>query len=317
MLRRLRWRVAWLLGGARMRVEGTYSNRHGTRSYRLYRPGWRHLGARPLVVMLHGCRQGPDDFAAGTQMHARGQGRACFVLYPGQDRRANRMGCWNWFEAAHQRPDSGEPAILAEMIRGIVARHRIDPDRVYVAGLSAGGAMAAILATTHPDLFAAVGIHSGLPPAAASSLPSALDLMKRGPWRRRDRPAAASGAPLPTIVFHGDRDGTVHPSNGAALVAHACWRRGAGPTDLVASSAIRGAVPGGRAYTRTLHRDHSGGADVEHWVIHGSGHAWSGGDPSGSFTDPRGPDASREMLRFFSRHRRSRRARSGMLEPPP
>ena len=167
--------------------------------YRLYRPGWHHLGARPLVVMLHGCRQNPDDFAAGTRMHERGKGRGCFVLYPGQDRRANRMGCWNWFEAVNQQRESGEPSILADMTREVIARHRIDPNRVYVAGLSAGGAMAAILATTHPELFAAVGIHSGLPHAAASNLTSALLAMKRGPGRRRARP---TGEPV--------RDGADH-----------------------------------------------------------------------------------------------------------
>jgi poly(hydroxyalkanoate) depolymerase family esterase len=269
------------------------------RTYRLYRPGWRYLGARPLVVMLHGCRQDPDDFAAGTGMHARGAGRGCFVLYPGQDRRANALGCWNWFEQAHQQRDRGEPSILAALIRQVMASHRIDPRRVYVAGLSAGGAMAAILATTYPELFAAVGIHSGLAYAAATSSISALFAMSRGPLSRAVR---AGGETLPTIVFHGDRDGTVHPGHGEQLIA---LTRSSVPGGKAATiRTIQGVVPGGRAWTRTLHLDGRGRCHAEHWVIHGGGHAWSGGDPAGSHTDALGPDASREMLRFFREHRR-------------
>jgi poly(hydroxyalkanoate) depolymerase family esterase len=292
-------------------VEGSCSNASGRRSYRLHRPGWHHLGARPLVVMLHGCQQSPDDFATGTRMHARGRGRGWFVLYPGQDPQANRMGCWNWFEAMHQQRDRGEPSILAHMTREIMARHRIDPERVYVAGLSAGGAMAAVLATTHPELFAAVGIHSGLPHAAASSLSSALIAMRHGPARRRVRDDRQAGQTVPTIVFHGDQDTTVHPSNGEELIARLRWTSpGARASRPGATSIIRATVPGGRAYTRTLHQDAEGHVDAEHWVVHGAGHAWSGGDPAGSYTDPLGPDASGEMLRFFGEHPRPSR-------PPP
>ena len=303
----LRRRVQGLAASLRTRepagvVDGNSGNASGRRSYRLYRPGWHHLGARPLVVMLHGCKQDPHDFAAGTRMHARGLGRGWYVLYPGQARQANRMGCWNWFESIHQQRERGEPSILAGMTREIIARHRIDPDWVYVAGLSAGGAMAAILATTHPDLFAAAGIHSGLPPAAASGLVAGLELMKRGPGRPRPGQARAPRKTVPTIVFHGDQDDTVHPGNGEALIA---------ASGLAATVTVRGVSPGGRSYTRTVHHDQTGRIDAEHWVIHGSGHAWSGGDPAGSYTDPLGPDASAEMSRFFQRHRRR------ALPPPP
>ena len=302
--RRLQALVAGLRGATPDVVEGSCSNASSRRGYRLYRPGWRYLGARPLVVMLHGCEQTPDDFAAGTRLHARGKGRGCFVLYPGQDRKANRMGCWNWYEAVHQQRDRGEPSILADMTREIIARYRIDPKRVYVAGLSAGGAMAATLATTHPELFAAVGIHSGLPHAAASNAVSALLVMRRGP-ARRGRPAREALEMVPTIVFHGDQDTTVHPCNGEELIARTLWTSaGSRSADVAATRAIRGVVPGGRAYTRTLHHDAAGRAVAEHWVIHGSGHAWSGGAPDGSYTDPLGPDASGEMVRFFSEHPR-------------
>lgn len=302
--------MAWLRGAPPEVIDGRYGNASSARSYRLYRPGWRHLRARPLVVMLHGCHQKLDDFAAGTRMHARGEGQGCFVLYPAQDRQANRMGCWNWYEAVHQQRDTGEPAILAGLTREIIARHRIDPNRVYVAGLSAGGAMAAILATTHPELFAAVGIHSGLPHAAASNPVSALIAMQRGPARRRGRRDAAPAEKVPTIVFHGDRDATVHPGNGEELIARMRWASpGAAPSEAAATRTIRGEVPGGRAYTRTLHHDAAGRIDAEHWVIHGSGHAWSGGEPACSYTDPLGPDATGEMLRFFKEHPRRARPR--------
>jgi poly(hydroxyalkanoate) depolymerase family esterase len=303
---RLQDLTTWLRGGPPPPpLDGTTSNASGTRAYRLYRPCRPSLvGARPLVVMLHGCRQDPDDFAAGTQMHARGHGRGCFVLYPGQDRRANPRGCWNWFEVANQQRDSGEAAILADMTRQIMTRERIDPRRVYVAGLSAGGAMAAILAATHPDLFAAVGIHSGLPHAAASNLSGALYVMKYGAGhhpRRAGEPPPA----IPTIVFHGDQDATVHPRNGEDVIArtgHLPPATALAPTP--ATRIIRGVAPGGHGYTRTVHLAAAGRTDAEHWVIHGSGHAWSGGAAEASYTDPRGPDASREMLRFFREHPR-------------
>jgi poly(hydroxyalkanoate) depolymerase family esterase len=283
-------------GGAECAVDGSFGNAGGTRRYRLYRPGWRYLGPRPLVVMLHGCRQTSEDFALGTRMHARSTGLGCFVVYPAQDPQANRQGCWNWYEQLHQQADSGEPAILAGMVRELLSRHRIDRRRVYVAGLSAGGAMAAILAATHPRLFAAVGIHSGLPHAVASTLGAAVTVMRRGPGRDRTRQADALADALPLIVFHGDQDDTVHPTNGEELIART--RPG------TATRTIRGAVAGGRAWTRTVYQGADGRCHAEHWVVHGSGHAWSGGDPAGSYTDPLGPDASREMLRFFAEHSR-------------
>jgi poly(hydroxyalkanoate) depolymerase family esterase len=307
--RRLEGTTEQRVGDAAARVvDGTFSNASGTRTYRLYQPRWWHLGARPLVVMLHGCRQTPDDFAAGTTMHARGEGRGCFVLYPGQTREANRLGCWNWFEELHQRHDRGEPSILADMIRQMLEGYRIDPDRVYVAGLSAGGAMAAILATTHPELFAAVGIHSGLPYGAASNPLSALVAMSSGPARRRVRPGDECRGAHPTIVFHGDQDATVHPGNGDELIARVLSTATASQGKAATVRLVSGVVPDGHAWTRTLHQDAGGRCHAEHWVIHGSGHAWSGGDPAGSYTDPRGPDASREMLRFFREHPRQTRA---------
>ncbi len=278
-------------------LSGSFTQTSGTRPYKLFIPGGAALAPRPLLVLLHGCKQNPDDFAAGTRMNELAQSRGWVVLYPAQPQTANGSGCWNWFQSGDQKRERGEPAILAGMTRHVMATEHIDPRRVYVAGLSAGGAMAAILATTHPDLFAAVGIHSGLPHGAAHDLMTALSVMRQGPSY------GSRLAALPAIVFHGDKDRTVHPSNGEALIAQS------GPTgqpQAVAGPPPRvekGQVAGGRNYTRSIHLDAAGRPQAEHWVVHGAGHAWSGGSAAGSYTDPKGPDASAEMLRFFEAYR--------------
>jgi poly(hydroxyalkanoate) depolymerase family esterase len=288
--------------------ESSFTNAAGTRAFKLYVPTGPFTQPLPLLVMLHGCKQDPDDFAVGTRMNQLADAGGWIVLYPGQDRSVNPLGCWNWFQEADQQRGSGEPSIIAGMTRHVIATQPVDPQRVYVAGLSAGGAMAAIMATTYPELYAAAGIHSGLPHAAANDLVSALRAMKRGPSPRGGEADLQEQRTVPTIVFHGDRDTTVHPLNGDEVIARA--RYGASsrvldeaPTELALLAAVeQGEVPGGHAYSRTLHRDEKGRCDAEHWVIHGAGHAWSGGDPRGSYTDPAGPDASKEMLRFFLEH---------------
>lgn len=271
-------------------VDGSHTNAAGRRDYKLYVPGSHDGAPAPLVVMLHGCGQDPDDFANGTGMNVLAEETGCLVLYPAQSQGANPSRCWNWFNAVDQRRDEGEPSIIAGMTRAVMERYPIDARQVYVAGLSAGGAMATIMGTLYPDLYAAVGVHSGLPFASAHDLPSALAAMK-GEFRRSR--AAGDGRPLPVIVFHGDRDTTVHPANGEALVGHLAG----------ASTAEPGRVPHGHAYTRTLYPDDAGNVHAEHWLVHGAGHAWFGGNARGSYTDGRGPDASREMMRFFRTRR--------------
>jgi poly(hydroxyalkanoate) depolymerase family esterase len=285
-------------------VSGSVTNAAGTRAYRLYVPSGYRGQPLPLVVMLHGCSQTPDDFATGTTMNAVAEENDCLVAYPGQTQSANGSNCWNWFLDTDQRRDRGEPSIIADITKEIARGYSIDVARTYVAGLSAGGAMAAIMATTYPDVFAAAGIHSGLAYGAAHDLPSALQAMKgsnpkaRVPGASRHAHNGAEGS-VPFIVFHGDRDSTVHPSNGEQAVAQAI-ARGAAP--LRGSDHVqieKGKVPKGHAFTRTIHRRADGTIAAEHWLVHGAGHAWSGGSPQGSYTDPRGPSAAREMLRFF------------------
>jgi len=274
-------------------VSASCTNRAGTRAYKVYVPSRARGQARSLIVMLHGCKQGPDDFAAGTGMNGIAEQNDCVVAYPAQAPAANGSNCWNWFRTGDQHRDRGEPSILADITREVTARYRVDPGRVYVAGLSAGGAMAAILAARYPELYAAVGIHSGLPVGSAHDLPSALSAMKGAA-----APRQAPRTPIPVIVFHGDRDTTVDPRNGEQALAQ-CVDPGGSEVTVE-----EGKVPHGRAYTRTTHHDGEGRVVAERWVVHGAGHAWSGGSRDGSYTDPKGPNASQEMLRFFQAHAR-------------
>ncbi len=278
-------------------IAGVYANSAGERSYKLYVPSSYTGQPLPLIVMLHGCNQTPDDFAAGTQMNALGEEQSCFVLYPAQSSTANRSRCWNWFRREDQVRDRGEPSIIAGMTREILNRYGIDARKVYVAGLSAGGAMAAVMGVTYPDLYAAVGIHSGLAFGSAHDLPSGLAAMKGMPASiGRSSGAAEASHSIPTIVFHGDHDKTVHPRNGTDVIARSAHREG-GHGGQVRTE--RGQAPDGHSYTRTVHRDAAGRVVLEHWLVHGGGHAWFGGNRAGSYSDPRGPSAAAEMIRFF------------------
>jgi len=286
-------------------IAGTCTSAAGTRAYKLYIPSAYKGEPLPLVLMLHGCTQNPDDFATGTGMNAAGEESGCFVVYAEQTKNANGSQCWNWFQPGDQQRDQGEPSILAAITGDIASNYKVDTSRIYVAGLSAGGAMAVVLAATYPDRFAAVGIHSGLPYGIARDVPSAFAAMKRRKSRGGEALHGKKPAPLaervPAIVFHGDRDTTVSPVNGEQVLAQCIPAAGGKEAN---AEVQQGAVPGGRTYTRTIMRDEQGNPVAEKWIVHGAGHAWSGGSRQGSYTDPKGPDASREMLRFFLTHRK-------------
>jgi poly(hydroxyalkanoate) depolymerase family esterase len=271
----------------------------------LYVPSSYRGQPLPLVVMLHGCKQDPDDFAAGTRMNAVAEELHCLVVYPGQSRNANGLNCWNWFNAIDQRRDQGEPAIIAGITRELIAGWHVDPRRIYVAGLSSGAAMAVIMGATYPDLYAAIGVHSGLAYAGAHDVHSAMRAMRNGAPVTLQHPdhglASTPGtAAMATIVFHGDMDTTVHPDNADQVIAQSAPNPVDGEPEVEPGIRVeRGSVPDGHSYTRTIHHDRDGVAVAEQWLVHGAGHAWSGGSAEGSYTDPRGPDATREMLRFF------------------
>ncbi|WP_019905857.1 PHB depolymerase family esterase [Methylobacterium sp. 77] len=277
--------------GARFE-ERSFANAAGSRSYKVYVPSSYTGQALPVVIMLHGCTQNPDDFAAGTRMNELAEEQTFLVAYPGQPQSANMQKCWNWFNASDQQRDRGEPSLIAGIALEVVKEFLADPSRVYAAGLSAGGAAAAIMASTYPDVFAAIGVHSGLACGAARDMPSAFAAMNGGgtPAARKD------GTGVPTIVFHGDADRTVCPVNGEQVIAQAL------SGETLTRVVTQGESGQGMSFTRTVQSSASGRAMVEHWALHGAGHAWSGGSTDGSYTDPRGPDASREMMRFFMAH---------------
>jgi poly(3-hydroxybutyrate) depolymerase len=261
-------------------IAGSYSNHVGTRGYKLYIPCGYHGQSMPLLVMLHGCTQSPDDFAAGTRMNAIAEERQCLVVYPEQAESANGSKCWNWFKSLDQQRDLDDPSIIA-----------------------------VIMGATYPDLYAAAGVHSGLPYASARDLPSAMVAMKEGMGAGGaiHSTSSTSARSIPIIVFHGDRDTTVHPRNGDQIIAQ--WMSNAAADRPVPEGRTsphttigQGKIRNGHAYTHIVHRNGSGHAIAEQWPVHGAGHAWSGGSRRGSFTDSKGPDAGKEMMRFFSAH---------------
>jgi len=276
-------------------LDRSYCNGAGNLSYKLYIPARLRRRRASLLVMLHGCGQTPEDFATGTRMNDLADQHGFLVVYPAQSAAANAFTCWNWFRGQDQARETGEPALIAGITREVALEYAVDAVRTFIAGLSAGGAMAVVLGTTYPDLFSAVGVHSGLPYRAAHDAASAMAAMRGGASQRGSTGVTSA---IPTIVFHGDRDLTVNIGNGSAIVDRAVSNaeRDLGPLRKAIQEGISG---DGRPYTATTYRRSRTASLVEYWVLHGAGHAWSGGFSKGSFTDASGPDASAEMVRFF------------------
>ncbi|MDR3449029.1 MAG: PHB depolymerase family esterase [Alphaproteobacteria bacterium] len=279
-------------------VDGHFACREGKLAYKLYTPQGSTRRRLPLVVMLHGCAQTAANFAVGTRMNTIADERGFLVLYPQQSTSANLNRCWNWHRPGDQTRGSGEPSVIAALTHHIVALCKANSSRVYIAGISAGGAAAAITAAAYPELFIAVGVHSGLERGDIRTLHGALSAMRGGAVSSA---IGKTPAPVNTIVFHGDQDKIVHPSNAAGFLS-VLRRSSAQP---LKSRSETGRSKGGRDFTRTQYWRSAGKVLLENWTVHGSGHAWSGGSVTGAYTDPAGPDASREMIRFFLAHKRA------------
>jgi poly(hydroxyalkanoate) depolymerase family esterase len=273
-------------------LKRSYHGPAGSLDYRLYLPADAERRELALVIMLHGCAQNPEDFALGTRMNALAEEFGLIVAYPRQTLLANPSGCWNWFDRRHQNRGSGEPAKLAGLAQALAKEFDVRRERVFAAGLSAGGAMAEVLAATYPDVFEAVGIHSGLPYKSAGDVPSAFAAMK-GTAASDPAPHADSSRHVRKIIFHGLADSTVNAINGEHIFDEVEREE----TSL-ARSDLDWPIEGGRV-SRTAVKDSEGRPIGEQWLVEGGGHAWFGGDPRGSFTQIVGLDASRVMVRFF------------------
>ena len=282
--------------GSGVLLDRTYANHAGTRQYKVYVPPECPDQGVMVIVMLHGGTQAVLDYAAGTGMNKLADIHRFVVVYPEQDAQANPMRYWNWFRPQDQRAGNGEPGLIAGITEQVISDYHADPSRVFIVGFSAGAAMATVMAATYPDLYAAAGVHSGLPYGTAHDVASAFALM-RGENLPTQKDAALR---IPLIVFHGDQDQIVHVVNASRIRQQRLGVADA-PTRAEDVTVTPGQVPGGHRYTRTSYGDD---AQVlfEQWIVHGAGHAWFGGTAGCSYTDPQGPNASAEMVRFFEAH---------------
>lgn len=340
--------IAWLFvpahaarAGSWAQKDGSVTNAAGTRNYKLWIPDrYNKRTAVPLVLMLHGCLQTPDDFAAGARMNEVADAHNFLVAYAEQPASANPYKCWNWFDPAHQTRGAGEPSLLAAIVGDVRATHKVDPDRIYAVGVSAGGAMVSILGAAYPELFNGLGISAGIEYKAATDVLGALAAQKNGgpdpngqgtqayqaiigamtatttPGKttRRASPVVRL-RPVHVIVFHGTLDAVVSPVNGDQVIAQ--WAqtndllddaRDNNSMDDAADSTTNGSVPNGHNFTRHVYKDTAGKSLLEKWIVHDMKHAWPGGSTAGSYTDPKAPHASAEMWRFFQQTKRASRS---------
>lgn len=298
--------------------EGRYTDEHGTLRYRLYLPNAGAGTARPLVVMLHGCTQDPVDFAVGTRANEHAEAAGAIVLYPEQPQSAHPQKCWSWFDPAHQARGAGEPALLAGTTRAVIEETGADPERIFTAGISAGGSMAQILTAAYPELYRALAVHSAPAYRSAGDVATALSILRQGVTDAASLPGRVLAAmgdrarPVPTLVVHGSVDPVVRVVNGEQVLrqwAEVARRSGTATPQKAGAPIPTGCpdVPGLSVETSTIEARkpalrcvYSGAAvALEYWAVEGMGHAWSGGSEAGTYTDPAGPDATERVFRFL------------------
>ncbi len=288
----------------------------GTRTYKVWIPtGYAAGNSLPMILMLHGCTQNPDDFAAGTQMNLYADQYKFFTVYPDQPDSANGTKCWNWFLPEDQTRDAGEPSIIAQVVRDVQTTYGIRRDKTFVAGMSAGAAMTVIMGAAYPDIFSAIGVSAGLEYRAGDSAATGVLAQQIGgpdPNTQGQLAFAEMGARahrMPTIVFHGTLDVTVQYANGPQIIQQYAQTNDYiddgidnNSVDNTADQTMTGVAPvaSGKTYTRSIYRDAQNRPLLEFWSVEQMRHAWSGGSSAGSYTDPTGPNASFEMVRFFN-----------------
>jgi poly(hydroxyalkanoate) depolymerase family esterase len=285
-------------------TEHTFKSDAGERQYWLYVPASLKADKpASLIVMLHGCTQDGPDVARGTRLNEWAEREGFIVAYPQQSQAMNNLKCWNWFVPQHQTRESGEPAIIAGITREVMGKHKIDASRVFIGGVSAGAAMAGLAAAAYPELYSALALHSGPEFRAATNMGEALTAMKQGgpdpvqqgtyAYQMMDKRARA----IPVIVFHGAKDAVVFPVNGEQAAKQ--WiSTNDHADDGAANNSLKIETSRGAGYARTVAKGKQR-ALIEYWLYDELGHAWSGGSPDGTYTDPKTPDATAEMIRFF------------------
>lgn len=298
-------------------VRGTVKNSFGSRDYKLWlSSGYRKEKPVPLVLMLHGCMQTAEDLATISGMNALADENNFLVVYPEQVAAANPLRCWNWFDAKHQGRDEGEPALIAAVVQGIHSSYTIHARRVYVVGISAGGAMAVVMAANYPELFAGLGVIAGEEYKAATTVEAGLASMKAGgpdpnqqgllAYQAMQKSLAGTKKRMPVIAFHGSKDPYLNPLNTDQLIAQ--WAQTNDYLDdgkdndsvsIQSPNETKGAVPNGYSYTRSQYKDSGGRLLMEKWIVESLGHAWPGSPIPNQFADPKGPKASAEIWRFF------------------
>jgi len=285
------------------------------REYLVYLPRghsrWRRY---PVLVLCHGCRQSPEEIAAGTRIAEFADADGWLVLLPRQKQSANAWNCWNWFDARTAHGE-GECAIVLAQVDDVVKRWRGDSDRVVVAGMSAGGALAAALALRHAARVRGVFVHSGVACGAATTAIAAFGVMKHGPdtdveaVARDARQAAPRALRVPLCVVQGESDDVVAPVNAVALARqflrlneHPALSRASDPGALEANALpppdveMREASADRSVITREWQMDSR--LSVRYVSIGGLAHAWSGGDAAYAYNDPHPPPATEILARF-------------------
>ena len=297
-------------------VTATAKTSTGSLDYKVWVPAdYRKTKPAPLVLMLHGCLQGPEDLAALSQMNSLADKETFLVVYPQQTAAANALRCWNWFDPKHQDRGAGEPSLIAAAINDVRASYRVREQQIYVVGISAGGAMAVLMAAAYPEIFAAVGVIAAPEYKAASTVQGGLAAMKNGgpdptqqglaAYQAMQKSGARKKKRIPLMDIQGTKDPYVNPINSDQLVAQ--WVQtndlldDGKDNDSITKSPVtaEGAVPNGYSYTKYSYRDRKGHVVVEKLVVNGLGHAWSGSTTANQFADAKGPDATMEIWRFF------------------